>query len=104
MQFLSTIPIKGLVRIAEDAVTDLETAVGENDVDQVRGQYTKITVARDRTVQLGAEAQQCIGQTDFTSGDTSVQVGAPDGIDDPGPVDVPPPPTVLAPPNASPMM
>jgi hypothetical protein len=60
------------VRSAKDRKTSLASAVQRNDVDLANHEYTILTVLRQRSEQLTAEANQCIGEEAAYLGETKV--------------------------------
>lgn len=97
--------IKGLLRISEQADVALQESVARRDSAASEHEYTKVTIAQQKMVQLRAEAEECIGQLAFrTDENLSVEVEEPKNLPggDPtqpqGPVDVD-----VRPPPASPV-
>jgi hypothetical protein len=74
---------RGLFTVVTAALTALEQAV--KDADESRGlqQYTKVSLAHDRTVELSRQAETCAGETLTYSGDTIVDVTIEPGVPDP---------------------
>jgi hypothetical protein len=62
------------VRSARDRRTQLQAAVGRNDAELSNHEFTILTVLRQRTEQLVAEANQCIGEESAFVGDTKTSV------------------------------
>jgi hypothetical protein len=62
------------IRSARDRRTQLQSAVGRNDVELSNHEFTILTVLRQRTEQLVAEANQCIGEESAFVGDTRTSV------------------------------
>jgi hypothetical protein len=60
------------LRSARDRRTDLIAAVQRTDVELSNHEFTILTVLRQRSEQLGAEAQQCIGAEVAFVGQTTV--------------------------------
>ncbi|MBK8010992.1 MAG: hypothetical protein IPK13_06550 [Deltaproteobacteria bacterium] len=87
--------IKGLLRISEEASVKMYEAIADNVEDLINHEFTKISVAHQRTKRLRAEAEQCVGESSVYSGDTDVEVEVDPDLaqDDPTkPVDTPPGP------------
>jgi hypothetical protein len=66
--------IKGLLKISESGSAAMYEAIANNQEDVVNHEYTKITVAHQRCVTLGAEAEQCVGELAVYTGQTEVTV------------------------------
>lgn len=62
------------IRSARDRRGQLQAAVTRNDVELSNHEFTILTVLRQRTEQLVAEANQCIGQESAFVGDTRTTV------------------------------
>jgi hypothetical protein len=102
---LSQIDVGG--RSARERGAALVSAVQRNDVELANHEYAILAVLRQRTEQLVAEANQCIGEEVAFVGQTVVQMTEANvpGIDDttsfpplvPLPVVVLPPPTAVSP-------
>ncbi|WP_394849315.1 hypothetical protein LZC95_17945 [Pendulispora brunnea] len=58
------------IRSARDRSTALKMAAQRNDVELANHEFTILTVLRQRTEQLTAEANQCIGEESAFIGDT----------------------------------
>ena len=58
------------IRSARDRSTALKSAAQRNDVELANHEFTILTVLRQRTEQLTAEANQCIGEESAFIGDT----------------------------------
>ncbi len=58
------------IRSARDRRTQLQTAVTRNDTELSNHEFTILTVLRQRSEQLVAEANQCIGEESAFIGDT----------------------------------
>ena len=67
---LSQIDVAG--RSAKDRKSSLSAAVQRNDGELANHEYTILTVLRQRTEQLTAEANQCIGEEAAYLGETKV--------------------------------
>ncbi len=78
------------VRSARTRKTDLEAAVKRNDAELANHEFTILTVLRQRSEQLVAEANQCIGEESAFVGDTRTTVQIDPQIP---PDDTPYPPT-----------
>lgn len=62
------------IRSARDRRTQLEAAVKRRDVEQSNHEFTILTVLRQRSEQIVAEANQCIGEESAFIGDTHTSV------------------------------
>jgi hypothetical protein len=62
------------VRSARDRRTQLQEAVNRSDAELSNHEFTIMTVLRQRTEQLVAEANQCIGEESAFVGDTKTSV------------------------------
>jgi hypothetical protein len=62
------------VRSGRERRTALQAAVGRNDTELSNHEFTIVTVLRQRTEQLVAEANQCIGEEAAFVGDTRTKV------------------------------
>ncbi|CAN5388068.1 hypothetical protein BH09MYX1_BH09MYX1_19850 [soil metagenome] len=60
------------VRSAKDRRTSLALAAGRNDAEMSNHEYTILTVLRQRSEQLTAEANQCIGEEAVLVGDSKI--------------------------------
>ena len=82
-----------------DQRTQLQTAINRNDTELANHEFTILTVLRQRSEQLVAEANQCIGEESAFVGDTRTKVTIDPSIP---PDETPYPPTdptlVVAPP------
>lgn len=61
------------IRSGRDRKTQLQAAVGRNDSELSNHEFTILTVLRQRSEQLVAEANQCIGEEAAFVGDTRVR-------------------------------
>lgn len=61
------------IRSGRDRKTQLQAAVSRNDTELSGHEFTILTVLRQRTEQLVAEANQCIGEEAAFVGDTRVK-------------------------------
>jgi hypothetical protein len=90
------------IRSARDRKAQHQAAVNRNDVELSNHEFTILTVLRQRTEQLVAEANQCIGEESAFVGDTRTTVKIDPDIP---PDDTPYPPTdptlVIGPPQCS---
>jgi hypothetical protein len=94
------------IRSARERRQSLEAAVQRQDADLANHEFTILSVLRQRSDQLTAEAQQCIGQEAGFVGDSAVTAQVEPGIPpDPGAfepppagevVGVPPPPSCMS--------
>lgn len=85
--------VKGLLRISEDASVKMYDAVASATQDVINHEFTKISVAHQKTVILRAEAEQCVGELSVYTGETEVTVEIDPDISDRDPTqpDAPPP-------------
>lgn len=85
------------VRSGKERHQQLGEAVKRRDADLAAHHYTIVTVLRQRTEQLVAEANQCIGEESAFVGDTktSVQIDPQIPPDEARPPETPPPITVV---------
>lgn len=82
---------------------DLQAAVQQNGTELARHHFSLITILRQRSEQLTAEANQCIGEESAIIGQTSVKTDVEEWVP-PKPDDYPPPtdgPTVIGPPQCT---
>lgn len=98
--------IKGLLRISEQAETNLQEAVAKHEASAAEHEYTKVTIARQKVEQLRAEAEECIGQLAFrTDENLVVEIDEPDDLPSGDPSrPAPLPEVVTRPPQASPTL
>src|SRR5215831_19043799 len=90
------------VRSARDRRTQLQEAVNRNDSELTNHEFTIMTVLRQRTEQLVAEANQCIGEESAFVGDTKTTVQIdPEIPPDETPYPVTDPQLVIGPPQCS---
>lgn len=91
------------VRSAKDRRSSLQLAVNRNDTELGNHEFTILTVLRQRTEQLSAEANQCIGEEATLIGEskvtTSVDPTLPDDTDLQAPT--PDPNIVINPPSCT---
>jgi len=66
------------IRAAKDRKTDLENAARQGDSDRASHEFTILTVLRQRTDQLTAEANQCIGEEGVSIEEAAVNVTVED--------------------------
>ena len=102
--------IKALLRIAEQANVALQESVARGSEDGADHEFAKVTIAGQRTRELRAEAEQCIGELAYVVDEkTVVTVETPQGLPDTStnpPVSPPVvvnPPVVTNPPPLSPL-
>jgi hypothetical protein len=94
-------------RSARDRQTALQAAVQRNDTELANHEFTILTVLRQRSEQLGAEANQCIGEEVAFVGQTQVVTVVDPNQPVDNTTDYPPvepivaPPTTMPPPPAS---
>ncbi len=84
--------VKGLLRISEDASVKMYDAISSNTLDVINHEFTKISVAHQKTVLLRAEAEQCVGELSVYTGETEVSVEIDPDISDRDPTDPDVPP------------
>ena len=72
--------IKGLLRVSEQAYTEMMTALATKDVTVAQHEYEKIMIANGKTDELSAESEVCIGELAVYSGQTSVTVEVKDEV------------------------
>lgn len=65
-------PMKGVLKVAEDAAQGLQEQAASGDLEAARGSYTKIALARERIATLRVQAQNCVGAESYYGGDTEV--------------------------------
>ena len=96
--------IKGLLRISQQAEVNLQEAIARAEPAVENHEFRKVSIARNRVVQLRTEAEQCIGQLAFrTDQNLSVEVEVPTDLPEGDPTQPsPPPPITNQPPPASP--
>ncbi len=82
-------------RSARDRQSALQAAAQRNDLELSNHEFTMLTVLRQRTEQLTAEANQCLGEDLSFVGQTQVTTQTP--------VDLPPDDTTL-PPSLTPIV
>lgn len=88
-------------RTATDRMAGLESAVGQNDVERSKHQYTVLQVLRERVTTLVSEANQCIGEETGFVGDSNVTVEVDPNIPDTDPSEFPTDPVISNPPVLS---
>jgi hypothetical protein len=82
--------IKAVLNIADEANTNLVTAIARGDEMDRYHQYGRITLAYQESQRIAAEAEQCVGEDLTYLGKTTVSVEEPP---------VPEDPTILSEPN-----
>lgn len=87
--------IKGLLKISENASVKMYEAIANAQDDVINHEFTKITVAHQRGVSLGAEAEQCVGEIAVYTGQTEVSVEIDEDVTEYDPTE--PPGSVLPP-------
>jgi hypothetical protein len=85
-------------RSARDRRSSLEQAVNRHDVDLSNHEFTILTVLRQRVEQLGAEANQCIGEDQGFVGESRVTTTIDPGIPQQDPSEYPTYPIFSVPP------
>lgn len=74
---------RDLVEIVNPALPALEQAVNDNDGSKRLREYTKISLAHERTLQLARESETCAGEVLTYSGDTVTEVEIDGEVPDP---------------------
>lgn len=87
--------IKGLLKISENGSVKMYEAIANAQDDVINHEFTKISVAHQRAVSLGAEAEQCVGEIAVYTGQTEVSVEIDDDVTEYDPTE--PPGSVLPP-------
>lgn len=88
------------IRSARERRQALELAAGRRDADLANHEFTILTVLRQRTEQLTAEANQCIGQEAGFIGDSSVTATV-DPLPEEDPSEYPVNDVIVEPPSCS---
>lgn len=88
-------------RTATDRLPGLESAVGQNDAERAKHQFTVLQVLRDRVTTLVSEANQCIGEETGFVGESNVTVEVDPNIPDTDPSEFPTDPVISNPPVLS---
>ena len=88
-------------RTATDRMAGLESAVGQNDGERAKHQFTVLQVLRERVTTLVSEANQCIGEETGFVGDSNVTVEVDPTIPDTDPSEFPSDPIISNPPVLS---
>ncbi|MCB9554666.1 MAG: hypothetical protein H6707_01100 [Deltaproteobacteria bacterium] len=97
------IQIKGNLRVGEQSRDAIKVAESRNDVGTRDHEFSKLTIAYQRVVVLGQEAEACIGEEIAYVGTTRVDVQVDPEIPETDPtVEQPPPSPTIRPPVASP--
>src|SRR5690606_17432902 len=86
------------MRTARDRIASLKSAVGRNDADRSRHEFTVIQVLRDRVRSLVSEANQCIGEETGFIGESQVVVDIDPNIPETDPSEFPDDPLISEPP------
>jgi len=89
------------IRSARERRQGLEIAVNRRDVDLSNHEFTILTVLRQRTEQLTAEANQCIGQEAGFIGESAVTATIDPGLPQEDPSEYPVNDIVIEPPACS---
>lgn len=89
------------IRSARERRTALELAAGRKDADLSNHEFTILSVLRQRTDQLTAEANQCIGQEAGFVGDTAVTSTVDPGLPEEDPSKYPETEVITDPPPCS---
>jgi hypothetical protein len=70
--------VRGLVKVAVDALAELKDAIARKDDEAADHEFTKVALSQAKVVALRADAEQCIGQLAFfTDEKTLVDVEVP---------------------------
>jgi hypothetical protein len=88
-------------RTATDRMAGLESAVGQNDAERAKHQFTVLQVLRERVTTLVSEANQCIGEETGFVGESNVTVEVDPNIPDTDPSEFPNDPIISNPPVLS---
>lgn len=88
-------------RTATDRMPGLESAVGQNDAERAKHQFTVLQVLRERVTTLVSEANQCIGEETGFVGESNVTVEVDPNIPDTDPSEFPTDPIISNPPILS---
>ncbi|MBX7113687.1 MAG: hypothetical protein K1X64_05075 [Myxococcaceae bacterium] len=98
--------IKGLLRISELADVSLQEAVANKDTPTAEHEFTKLSIAEAKVLQLRSQAEECIGQLAFrTDENLLVDVEEPSDLPKTDPTRPVAPPNVESrPPPASPTL
>ena len=70
--------IKGLLRIGEGAFVGLEEALALGDKEASAHEYEKVAIGLQKSEQLGAESDECVGEHAVYAGKTVVELEEPD--------------------------
>ncbi|HET6440051.1 MAG TPA: hypothetical protein VFG59_18440 [Anaeromyxobacter sp.] len=97
--------MKGLAKVATQANDALVDAIARKDSATANTHFARVVIAAEKVVRMGSEADICVGQLAYlVDGQTTVEVGEPEGL--PG-RDVttrpPPPPAMETPPILRPL-
>lgn len=84
--------IKGLLKISEEASTNLMEAVAKADDELINHEFTKISIAAVRVENFRVEVEGCVGEASQYIGETVVEASIDPGIreDDPTQATEPP--------------
>jgi hypothetical protein len=89
-------------RSARDRQTALQAAVQRNDTELANHEFTILTVLRQRSEQLGAEANQCIGEEVAFVGQTQIVTSVDPNQPVENTTDYPPAEPIVTPPTTPP--
>lgn len=95
-------PIKGLLRISEQAHITLQEAAAKGEVESAHHENEKITIAAQKTQQLLGESEACVGALSVYTGNTELEVEMPEDADDIPQTELPMMVFIQRPPAASP--
>lgn len=89
------------LRSARERRTELQSAADRNDTDLANHEFTILTVLRQRTEQLGAEANQCMGVGDVIEEGTQVKSEIDKSLPEEDPSEYPTIPVAIEPPSCA---
>jgi hypothetical protein len=89
------------IRSARERKQGLELAANRNDMDLANHEFTILTVLRQRTETLTAEANQCIGKEAGFIGDSAVTSTIDPNLPEEDPSEFPPVSVIVEPPSCS---
>ena len=81
--------VKGLVRVSEQSEIAMQEAISQKDSEVSNHEFTKISLAGQRSEQLRADTEACVGELAIYTGDTIVVVEGDKGGDDPTKISAP---------------
>ncbi|HSN97609.1 MAG TPA: hypothetical protein VLS89_04895 [Candidatus Nanopelagicales bacterium] len=89
------------IRSARERKQGLELAVNRNDVDLANHEFTILSVLHQRSGQLTAEANQCIGKEAGFIGDSAVSATVDPNLPQEDPTEIPSAAIIIEPPSCS---